>query len=32
MKVTEHIAQAKDTLISFEILPPAERKEHRVDL
>ena len=22
MKVTEHIKQAKDTLISFEILPP----------
>lgn len=26
MKVTEHIAQAKDTLISFEILPPLKGK------
>lgn len=26
MKVTEHIAQAKDTLVSFEILPPLKGK------
>ncbi len=26
MKVTDHIAQAKDTLISFEILPPLKGK------
>ena len=26
MKVTEHIAQAKDTLISFEVLPPLKGK------
>ena len=26
MKVTEHISQAKDTLISFEILPPLKGK------
>lgn len=26
MKVTEHIAQAKDTLVSFEILPPMKGK------
>ncbi|HNE94189.1 MAG TPA: methylenetetrahydrofolate reductase, partial [Chitinophagaceae bacterium] len=26
MKVTEHIAQAKDTLLSFEILPPLKGK------
>src|SRR5207344_1950890 len=26
MKVTEHIEQAKDTLISFEILPPLKGK------
>jgi len=29
MKVTEHIAQAKDTLISFEVLPPLKGK--RID-
>ena len=26
MKVTDHIAQAKDTLISFEVLPPLKGK------
>jgi len=26
MKVIEHISQAKDTLISFEILPPLKGK------
>ena len=26
MKVTDHIAQAKDTLVSFEILPPLKGK------
>jgi hypothetical protein len=26
MKITEHIAQAKDTLISFEVLPPLKGK------
>jgi len=26
MKVTEHIAAAKDTLFSFEILPPLKGK------
>ena len=26
MKVTEHINQAKDTLISFEVLPPLKGK------
>ena len=26
MKVTDHINQAKDTLISFEILPPLKGK------
>jgi len=26
MKVTEHIAQAKDTLVSFEVLPPLKGK------
>ena len=26
MKVTEHIRQAKDTLISFEVLPPLKGK------
>ena len=26
MTVTEHIKQAKDTLISFEILPPLKGK------
>lgn len=26
MKVTQHIAEAKDTIISFEILPPAKGK------
>ena len=26
MKVTEHINQAKDTLVSFEILPPLKGK------
>ncbi len=26
MKITDHIAQAKDTLISFEILPPIKGK------
>ena len=26
MKVTEHIEQAKDTLVSFEILPPLKGK------
>ncbi|MBS4043537.1 MAG: methylenetetrahydrofolate reductase [Chitinophagaceae bacterium] len=26
MKITEHIAQAKDTLVSFEVLPPLKGK------
>ena len=26
MKVTQHLAEAKDTIISFEILPPAKGK------
>jgi len=26
MKVTEHISQAKNTLVSFEILPPLKGK------
>ena len=26
MKVTEHLAKAKDTLVSFEVLPPLKGK------
>ncbi len=32
MKVIEYLAKAKDTLVSFEVLPPFKRENQRLHL
>jgi hypothetical protein len=32
MRVTDHIKEAKDTLVSFEVLPPLKRQNYPVHI